>query len=382
MFLAVNGSGCQLAVSAKLQITACYTRPQHVLSRYTMLSPMFALLVTSLTINISAAVFFFLASIIVFAFSNSQHQLSRQLIKLYEEKPLLIRKLFRDHIFSILLFCCGLYCISSKDTFDKPLRDTPSHFLILFSVYLGNYIYKFCQDFLLRSKLPLYKINLLHHFVTASTFSVLLVYRQNSILGVTGLLFEGSVIICDLSTLMRLLGVNKNGLLLLYISVFRFIVTILLRAICPIALLALTLSLHSPLSLEYIPLGFFFMNIVFFSMINGWHIKVSFESLKKRLLARRLSYYYSRPGENSESISNATELNNISSHAQSLTRQILPVIIPTDTNFRLSSPVSNVNMNSEEVSNIAVSRRERTLPQISVIINDTASVSDGPIEQV
>ena len=275
-----------------------------------------------------------------------------------------------------------MYCISSKDTFNKPLHDTPSNFLVIFCVYLGNYVYKFCQDVLLRNKLPLYKINLLHHFVTSSTYSVLIVYRQNSILGVIGLLFEGSVIIFDFSSLLRLLGANKNGLLFLCITILRFVITILLRAICPIALLILTLSQHTPLSLDYVPLGFFFMNIVFFSMINGWHIKVSFESLKKRLLARRLSYYYSQPGENSDSSSNGTELNNFTaSPAQGLPRTTLPVIIPTDTNFRLCSPVSNVNMNSEEVSNIAISRRERTLPQISVIINETPA-SDGPVEQV
>ena len=285
---------------------------------------------------------------------------------------------FRDHIFSILLFSCGLYCTSLKDTFNKPLRNTPSTFVVFFSVYLGNYVYKFCQDFLLRRELPLYKINLLHHFVTATTYAVLIVYKQNSISGVIGLLFEGSVLAFDLNSLLRVLGVSKNGWLFFCTSSLRFIVTILLRAICPVALLVITLSSHSPLSLEYVPLGFFFMNIVFFSMINGWHIKVSFESLQKRLLARRLSYYdYSRPRANSESNSNSMELNN-----RTLNRTALPVIIPTDASFRLSSPVSNVNMNSDEVSNIAVSRYERTLPQINIIINDTPVSEDEPISQV
>lgn len=285
---------------------------------------------------------------------------------------------FRDHIFSILLFSCGLYCTSLKDTFNKPLRNTPSTFVVFFSVYLGNYVYKFCQDFLLRRELPLYKINLLHHFVTATTYAVLIVYKQNSISGVIGLLFEGSVLAFDLNSLLRVLGVSKNGWLFFCTSSLRFIVTILLRAICPVALLVITLSSHSPLSLEYVPLGFFFMNIVFFSMINGWHIKVSFESLQKRLLARRLSYYdYSRPRANSESNSNSMELNN-----RTLNRTALPVIIPTDASFRLSSPVSNVNMHSDEVSNIAVSRYERTLPQINIIINDTPVSEDEPISQV
>lgn len=293
--------------------------------------------------------------------------------------PLVCR--FRDQIFAILLFSCGLYCTSSKDTFTKPLRNASSTSLIIFSVYLGNYVYKFCQDFLLRRELPLYKISLLHHFVTATTYAVLIAYRQNSISGVIGLLFEGSVFVFDLSSLLRFLGVSKNGWLFLWTSALRFIVTILLRAVCPIALLVLTLSSHSPLSLEYVPLGFFFMNIVFFSMINGWHIKVSFESLKKRLLARRLSYYYSRPRANSDSNPNSMELNNVSSLTQTLTRTALPVIIPSDVNFRLSSPVSNVNMNSDEVSNISVSRHERTLPQINVIINDTPA-SNEPINQV
>ena len=84
---------------------------------------------------------------------------------------------FRDHVFSILLFSCGLYCISLKDTFAKPLRNTPATFLVIFSVYVGNYVYKFFQDFLLRKEHPLYKINLLHHFVTATAYGVLIVYR-------------------------------------------------------------------------------------------------------------------------------------------------------------------------------------------------------------
>lgn len=277
----------------------------------------------------------------------------------------------------MLLFCCGLYCTSLKDTFTKPLRNTSSTVLVIFSVYLGNYVYKFCQDFLLRREHPLYKIDLLHHFVTVTAYAVLIVYKQNSISGVIGLLFEGSVLVFDLNSLLRLLGVSKNGCLFLCTSVLRFIVTVFLRAICPIAILVTTLTRHSPLTLEYVPLGFFFMNIVFFSMINGWHVKISFESLKKRLLAWRLAYYYSRPRATSESL----ELNNVNTNAQTLNRTALPVIIPTDANFRLSSPVSNVNMNSDEVSNIAVSRHERTLPQISIIINDTP-VSDEPIDQV
>lgn len=348
--------------------------PSHI-----MQLPLTAVLVTSLTINASTGIFFFLAPTTVFIFSKCDNQLSRRLSKLYEEKSSVVRKLCRDQTFSILHLCCGLYCISSKVTFDKPLHDTPSNFLFIFCVYLGNYIFKFFQDLFLKSKLPLYKINLLHHFVTASTFSVLVTYRQNAILGVIGLLFEGSVLIFDFCTLVRLLGANKNGIFFLNISIVRFVVTILLRAVCPIALLALTLSRNSPLSLGYVPLGFFFMNVVFFSMINGWHMKASFDSLKKRLLAWRLTYYYSRPEENIGH--NGTELNNFTTPSQSIARPALPVIIPTDNNFRLCSPVSNVNMNSEEISNIAVSRRERTLPQISAIINDNFVV-DGPIEQV
>lgn len=284
---------------------------------------------------------------------------------------------FRDQIFAILLFSCGLYCSSSREMYAKPLRNTSSTFLVIFSVYLGNYVFKFCQDFLLRRELPLYKISLLHHFVTATTYGVIIAYRQNSISGVVGLLFEGSVLVFDLNSLLRFLGVSKTGWLVLCTSVLRFFVTILLRALCPIALLAITLSTHTPLSLEYVPLGFFFMNIVFFSMINGWHIKMSFEGFKKRLLARRLSYYYSRP----RAASDGMELNNVASLTQILTRTALPIVIPSDANFRLSSPVSNVNMNSDEVSNIAVSRHERTLPQINVIINDTPA-SNEPINQV
>lgn len=345
-------------------------------------SNLFLFLVLSLTVNVSAGVYFFLAPALAFPISKSDSEIAKRLIKFYKEKPRLIRKLFRDQIFAILLFSCGLYCSSSRDTYTKPLRNTSSTFLIFFAIYLGNYVFKFFQDFLLRRELPLYKISLLHHFVTATTYGVIIAYRQNSISGVVGLLFEGSVFVFDLNSLLRFLGVSKTGWLVLCTSALRFFLTILLRALCPIALLVITLSSYTPLSLEYVPLGFFFMNIVFFAMINGWHIKVSLEGLKKRLLARRLSYYYSRPRAASDgNFTNGMELNNVTSLTQAITRTALPIIIPSDANFRLSSPVSNVNMNSDEVSNIAVSRHERTLPQINVIINDTPE-SNEPIIQV
>ena len=293
---------------------------------------------------------------------------------------------FRDQILTAWLFAFGVYCVTSECAFTSPLHNTPSTFLTVFSVYVGNYIYKFLQDMLLRKELPLYKIDLLHHFVTAMAFAVLIAYEQNAISGVIGLLFEGSVLLFDFNNLIRLLRVNKTGLVVLWSSILRVVFTVLLRAICPIALLIITISRYSPLSMDYLPLGYFFTNIVFFSMVNAWFIKISIESLRNRIWARHFFHQLSLPSENRNIEPNRNgleqEMNNSNPGNQTI-RSPLPVIIPTDAKFRLLSPVSNVNMNSDEVSNITVSRHERTLPQINVIIHDRRLFNpDQPVNQV
>lgn len=264
----------------------------------------------------------------------------------------------------------------TSDVLQNPLRNTSQPLLTVFAVNLGNYIYKCLQDSLLRKEIPFFKINLLHHVVAVSTYTVFIIYEQNAISGVIGLLFEGSVILFDFKCVLPFLGVKKNSLLYIGTVFVGFVTTITLRAICPFVLLVLAVLKHSPLAMDYLPLGFFFMNIVFFTMINGWLVKNGFYSLRRRWLSRRLFLYLEREGQNSQAEGSSLEMNNLFSSRQ-YPRSVLPIIIPSDESFRLAAPVSNVNMTCEnaEISNISLSRHERTVPKINSIINDTSTAA-------
>lgn len=241
-------------------------------------------------------------------------------------------------------------------------------------------MYRFFQDILLRNFIPLFKINLLHHIVTISTYAVFMLYKQNAISGVIGLLFEGSAIFFELCGFLRSLGISKNSYLYINCVIIGFVLTIVCRALCPLTLLVIVLLNHNPLRMEYLPLGFFFMNIVFFSMVNGWLVKSSFDSLKRRILSRRILNELSRFRNvraldgSQETSPTEVELNNLGASSRPA-RQPITIVIPADESFRLAPPISNLNMDYSRalVSNITVSRHERTLPNINYIVNESST---------
>ncbi|XP_001620772.2 uncharacterized protein LOC5499133 isoform X1 [Nematostella vectensis] len=340
------------------------------------------LLIFSVSINVSVGLFFFLVPVFR-RFFTSRWILCQRVSKLLQENPSLVRKFFRDEIFTIFLFLCGIVLLISGHTLNDPFLSTEPTVLYIFAIYLGHYVYKVLQDFLLRDKIPPFKINLLHHLVTISTYMVFLYYQQNGISGLNGLLFEGSVIFVDLATFLRRLGIRKNDYLHISCVLFGFIFAVVFRAFSPLLILTISLLKHNPLKMDYLPLGFFFMNIVFFSMTNGWLVKSSFESFRRRIVTRRIINELARARDMSsfspdrEARVGGLVLNNSAPSTQS-TRQPLSIVIPSNESFRLAPPVSNVNMNGggdSLVSNLTTCRHERTIPRFDVIVNNTPSTT-------
>lgn len=293
---------------------------------------------------------------------------------------------FRDQLFCIASFICGLILLIFTDVIQQPFLDTQEHILVVFAFNLGHYVYRFFQDILLREFIPLFKMNLLHHVVTISTYTVFIWYEQNAMSGIIGLLFEGSSIIFEIGGFLKAIGVSKNSMAYITLLAFGFTLTVIFRGVVPVILLILTTLNENPLKMQYIPLGFFFMNIVFFSMVNGWLMKSSLQSLRKRLLSRRIiselrryQIVRNREGQNPGDF----ELNNLGDARRAQQRPVT-VIIPADNNFRLARPVSNFNMDYSRtlVSNLTVSRRERTLPNINIIVSQPdvppASITEVP----
>ena len=207
-----------------------------------------------------------------------------------------------------------------------------------------------------------------------------MLYKQNAISGVIGMIFEGSAIFFDLCGFLRSLGISKNSYLYINCVIIGFAMTVICRALCPLTLLVVVLLDNNPLRMEYLPLGFFFMNIVFFSMVNGWLVKSSFDSLKRRILSRRILNELSR-FRNVRALDGSpdtspieVELNNLGASRQPV-RQPVTIVIPADESFRLAPPVSNLNNDYSRslVSNITLSRHERTIPGINYIVDETST---------
>ncbi|XP_031552450.1 uncharacterized protein LOC116289640 [Actinia tenebrosa] len=345
-----------------------------------MLTTYGVLLIFSVTINLSVGVYFLLTPLLEQCFRKTNLAFGERITKLFEEKPGIVSRFFRDQIFSIIIFIYGITLLIVSDVFQNPFLEISEPILAAFALDLGHYVYRFFQDILLRNFIPLFKINLLHHIVTISTYAVFMLYKQNAISGVIGLLFEGSAIFFDLCGFLRSLGISKNSYLYINCVIIGFILTIICRALCPLTLLVVVFLSHSPLRMEYLPLGFFFMNIVFFTMVNGWLVKSSFDSLRRRILSRRILNELSRfrnvraLDDSQEITPGEVELNNLGASRQPV-RQPVTIVIPADESFRLAPPVSNLNMDYSRalVSNITVSRHERTLPNINYIVNETST---------
>lgn len=224
-------------------------------------------------------------------------------------------------------------------------------------------------------------MNLLHHIVTIATYTVCIWYEQNAISGTIGLLFEGSSIFFEICGFLKALAISKNSLVYITLMAVGFALTVIFRGVCPLLILILVILNQNPLRMQYVPLGFFFMNIVFFSMVNGWLMKSSLQSLRKRLLSRRIinelqRYQIVRNRE--EQSAGDVALNNLGD-ARRNQRRPVTVVIPADNNFRLARPVSNFNMDYSRtlVSNLTVSRHERTLPNFNIIVRQQPIVSSA-----
>lgn len=158
-----------------------------------------------------------------------------------------------------------------------------------------------------------------------------------------------------------MLKLHKNCRLYFFATVLAFIFTLFFMALCPLTIMTIVLLQHNPLNMEYVPLSFFFTNIVFFLILNSWLVKTSFTNL------RRTRKCATRDRDGTRLVGEDEELNNFS-----MLQSFYTVIIPNNTKFRLMCPVSNVNLDassSSEMSNIVASKRERTLPAFDTIVN-------------
>lgn len=110
-------------------------------------------------------------------------------------------------------------------------------------------------------------------------------------MGLVGLLLKGSFAFAefDYERLSKVLKKKKSSSTLMVASTALFLVAIFIKGLVPgfLILVSVANSSGQLLTMQYVPLAFFFLSLVFFSAVSGWFIKDAFYSLKDMMQFQR-----------------------------------------------------------------------------------------------
>lgn len=129
-----------------------------------------------------------------------------------------------------------------------------------------------------------YRPLLVHHAVVIAIYAVILCYEQCAIIGVVGLLMKGSFAFAefDIENFPKSMKKRSSSLTSKVTFVGMFVVSVILKGLLPglIIVYSIVTSSADILKLQYIPLAFFFLGLVFFSAVAGWFFKDAFCGLR------------------------------------------------------------------------------------------------------
>ncbi|KAK3696686.1 hypothetical protein QZH41_013045 [Actinostola sp. cb2023] len=236
------------------------------------------ILYASLTVNL--CVVFYVVLPWLFKLTKRDKELT---LSLQTNVPAFINRVSSSLPFYVAFPICSLVLIFTSNVlqnpffvFDRPLR-------IAFSTALGQYIYKSAESLYWHSHTN-YKPVLIHHGVVIAIYAVILYYEQCAVIGLVGLLLKGSFAFAefDYGRLSGVLQRRQPSNALMIASTAVFLIAIVLKGLVPgfLVLFSVATSSDDLLKMQYLPLSFFFLGLVFFSAVSGWFIKDAFYGLK------------------------------------------------------------------------------------------------------
>ncbi|XP_035679089.1 uncharacterized protein LOC118417599 [Branchiostoma floridae] len=256
----------------------------------------YVLLVASLTVNVSAACFFLLPPGVAAVLRRVSRRFPSswpcQVLNMHEDHPWTLGKYLVDQLSSCVLCLWAVCALATTDVFQRPFRGGFSaNVAAVFAANIGHYVYKCFQDFHLRDNLPNFRINFLHHAVTVLVYIVFSLYQQSGLFGLLGVLFEGTVIFYETSKLMQTLDVERHSVVYGVNIVIGSVMTLVLRGVVPIVFFVLAFRVASPFEMDYLPLAFYFLSVIFFAIINIWLLRASVYSVRRFFVKRKLHIY-------------------------------------------------------------------------------------------
>ncbi|PFX24073.1 uncharacterized protein LOC111332185 [Stylophora pistillata] len=250
------------------------------------------LLIVSLTIN-----FCVLWSVILPKLCHAVLRVSSRSLRGQEmeenasEIPVCCRRFSTNLVFCVALPACGIVLLTSTDILQNPFFTFGGPFRLVFSIALGHYVFKAAEVLTFRNEIFHYKPLLVHHVVAMATYVVILIFEENTLMGVVMLCVEGSLVFAEREK-ERFRGefsFGRESMLRKCATALVFVVATIIKGIVPISMIiiAFLMALNELLRMSYIPLAFFFLSLVFFASVNLWFFRDALTEVSRQFTRLR-----------------------------------------------------------------------------------------------
>lgn len=200
-----------------------------------------------------------------------------------------LSKIVTEQVAVLVAFCLGVVSVCATDLVRVPFSGRLDHndstfVQIVLSINVGRYVYLTFQDVYLMYLIEKtkFRTDLVHHVVTVISYSIIVAYQENMLLGIIGMISEMSTAVIQLTKILKTLKRHKTAMYR-RMSLVTCVVTIAFRGVIPVLFLVMGMLHETPFVMHYTTLTVFFLSIIFFSVINVWLILSSVQRVVRVL---------------------------------------------------------------------------------------------------
>ncbi len=179
----------------------------------------------------------------------------------------------------------AIYLLATTDVLTFPFFGSrcADPIALLLAASIGRYAFRALQDVYLHEHFKKWWILSLHHTVSIVCLATMVIFGENLLLGVVGVLVEANSICYDTLWILKFCEIPTHTRLRTTVASLSFALLVLLRILLPILFSIYACVKQSPLSMHPAPLATLFLAGVFFLAMNLWYAFISFRKLKKAL---------------------------------------------------------------------------------------------------
>ena len=162
--------------------------------------------------------------------------------------------------------------------------------LLVVAANVGRYVFRTAHTVFVRRSLPQCGKTLpvcISHAATLASLSLVLVWQENLLLGLVGILMEPSSAVFSLLRTLSMVGVPDRGGCYQGVLALGIGASVVCRLLVPLALIGCGMSQQSPLAMSSGSLAVFCGAICFFGAMSVWHLVMSCCALRRSLAGDR-----------------------------------------------------------------------------------------------